>query len=172
MNLCKSIKITILASFAMTSVMPTVVVAAPRQSQRAQSNTKKVAKKSFWTRITNDWESIALGGCALVGIIALVWTLNNKSANHTSPSVKPGAKPKTGVAVWEAGADADDCPICTDPANGHASCCKAAICRACWNTPTKGGDNVVQNGEFAGVVLEEGKVLEKQLCPFCNQQKR
>lgn len=67
--------------------------------------------------------------------------------------------------------EAEECIICArvHTMNMQTPCCKQSICRTCWDTPVKTGDKEIQNGEFAGMILEHGKTKKQQECPFCRE---
>lgn len=171
MNLFKSIQLIVFASFAMTSVVPTVIVAAPRQPVRtrpsAAKSKEKVAKKSLWKRITDDWEYIALGGCALIGIAALLWTLNNKASGVT-PKPSPFGNLNPNDPDLQVGEG--DCAICYEDTKDRTRCCNQPVCRKCWNTPVKGGDTEYVDPNLGLRIVDKGKVL-KQTCPICRKDK-
>ncbi len=175
MNLFKSIQLIVLASFAMTSVVPTVVLAAPGDRRPAannrrpaiKSNNVKNTKKSFWKRITDNWEYVALGGCAVVGIAALLWTMNNKAAGQ-APKPNPFGTINPNDPDLQIGEG--DCVVCYEDTKDRTRCCNNPVCRKCWNTPVKGGDTEYVDANIGLRIVDKGKVLP-QTCPICRKAK-
>lgn len=169
----------VLASLVMTVAMPTVTVAMARNQSSAQrrgpvqsraqartNSNKQKTKKSLWNRIKDNWEYIALGGCALVGIAAILWNLNHKGLG-TNPN--PAPRP---AAIWVDDKIYGVCPICAagNIALGHPSCCPNQICRTCWDTPVKTGETEFVDDTIGLRIVDESKVREKHSCPFCRTE--
>jgi hypothetical protein len=121
MNLFKSIQHMVLASLVMTVAMPMVTVAMARnqrsaqrsgpvqnrapQGRQARNHSKKqplkMPKRSLLNRIKDNWKYIALGGCALVATVVVLWNLNNNK------NIGPNNKNLGPVVPHDA-----DCAIC------------------------------------------------------------
>lgn len=195
----------VLASLVMTVAMPTVTVAMARNQRSAQrsssierrmqrrANNKpatKLPKLSLWYRIKDNWEYIALGGCALAGIAAVLWNLHSKELgtkpnpiaprpNNPSPrpnvvAPRPNPVAPRPVAVWIDEKARGECPICVaeNVPLGHPSCCPNQICRACWDTPVKTGETEYVDENIGLRIVDESKVRKDQSCPFCRAGKK
>lgn len=208
MNLLKSIQHMVLASLVMTTVVPSIMIAAPRnaslnqtrdrrpEQRRVQPRLKTAANKkqiknapiSFWTRFKNNWEYAALGGCALIGIIAAILMFNKKSAaNNNLAPVNPVAprptvlpQPNPGINPSPIKIDPKDpdliikdgdCAICFEQTKDRTPCCQQPVCRQCWNTPVKGGDAEFVDDNLGLRIVDQGKVLKAE-CPLCRKDKR
>lgn len=147
MNVFKSIKLTLFASVAMTSVLPSVSMAMANNRRPAANNTKstkKMVKRPFWKRIS--WEYWVAGGSAVVGIIALIWHLNKQAPG--SGRVVPHDR---------------ECTICLDNFYDKTQMNKPIQCLNC---PRTGG----QGHFFHQECLNGWKNSERSLgrrCPIC-----
>lgn len=187
----------VLASLVMTIAMPTVTVAMARNQHSAQrrglvqnrtqarTNAKKQpikkTKRSLWNHIKDNWEYAALGGCALIGIAAVIlWNLNQKGSG-TKPNQKlnplPNLKSKPNPVIKVDLNDPDlaikenDCAVCFENTNDRTPCCNNPVCRPCWNTPVKGGDAEFVDENLGLRIQDKGKVLPKA-CPMCRKAHR
>ena len=197
----------VFASLVMTAVMPTVTVAMARNQRSAQRRApfngtqgrqartnpnkpvRKLPKLSLWYRIKDNWEYIALGGCVLAGIAAVLWNIksqevgtkpnpavrpNNPAPRPNPVAPRPNVPAPRPVAVWIDEKARGECPICVaeNVPLGHPSCCPNQICRTCWDTPVKTGETEYVDENIGLRIVDESKVRKDQSCPFCRAGKK
>lgn len=164
MNLFKSIQHMLLASLVATSVVP--VAEAMNNNRRPATNsqrnvrlkTNKIAnqpavtkktKRAFWKRITDNWEYLVVGGCVVVGIAALIWSLNKNNAGSTG-TIVPHA----------------ECTVCLDSFYESGEQMKKPV--SCIHCPNTKG----QGHFFHAECLNGWKNSERSLgrhCPICRE---
>jgi hypothetical protein len=87
MNLFKLIQHMVLASLVMTVAMPTATLAMARNQRSAQQVRHTVApyqseNKTMWSRIKENWQYIAFGGCVLACATILVFDTRVRAQNN------------------------------------------------------------------------------------------
>lgn len=154
----KTVRNCLLVSIVVTSVLPTLSVAAPtrhgkKNHSQKQGNKQFAKKKYFWQN--QSWENILFGGCILAGIGVALYTLLQKSKGNTFHA--------NDAAIKNAGA----CAIClTNNIDMTTPCCNRTedgICRTCWNKPVQSGDYEVEGETFSN--------KQRDTCPFCRADK-
>lgn len=185
MNFFKSIQHIVLASLVMTAGMPTIAGAMSRNQRgtqkrmqvKSKTNAPAKGKKTVLQRIKDNWEYVALGGCALVALAAVLWNLNrtNKGLGNNNGQ-KPNQQPRPNIVAVDKD-DPDlvikdgDCAVCFEHTNDRTPCCNNPVCRPCWNQPVTGGDAEFVDENLGLRIPDKGKVLPKA-CPLCRKAHR